>query len=248
MNNTACTVATNLRIVPGTRADYEPLARFHYRCSLPAACARIFVLKGTFRDAARLSVVGVIVYSMPALGCELRNVALGGLLAGLSRRTRAAVINAGIRTISRVVIEPRFRGIGLAARLVRETMPEMNVPFVEALAVMGRVNPFFEKAGMSPCSAPPSRKHARMIETLAAAGIAGIDLIDPRRTHAKLDALAAADSRHARLIARHITGFLQCYGKRRLMPHGLERTRFLLTKLTPRPIYYLWKKKGHSVL
>ena len=32
----------------------------------------------------------------------------------------------------------------------------MNVPFIEALAVMGRVNPFFEKAGMTRYDAPTS--------------------------------------------------------------------------------------------
>jgi hypothetical protein len=48
-----------------------------------------------------------------------------------------------------VIIEPRFRSLGQAVRLVKETMPLMNVPFIEALAVMGRVNPFFEKAGMT---------------------------------------------------------------------------------------------------
>ena len=111
--------------------------------------AAIFALKGKFRTATKLETVGVIVYSMPTAGAQMRNVATGGIFAGLDKGTRLKLINKNIRTISRVIIEPRFRSLGLAVRLVRETMPLMNVPFVEALAVMGRANPFFEKAGLT---------------------------------------------------------------------------------------------------
>ena len=97
----------------------------------------------------------------------MRNTATGKVFAGFDRTTRLKLINKNIRTISRVIIEPRFRSLGLAARLVKETMPLMNVPFVEGLAVMGRVNPFFEKAGMTRFDAPPSPGCARLIEALA---------------------------------------------------------------------------------
>jgi len=61
---------------------------------------------------------------------------------------KARLINEEIARISRVVIHPKFRGIGLGSFLVRETMPKVNAKVVEALAVMARYNPFFEKAGM----------------------------------------------------------------------------------------------------
>jgi hypothetical protein len=34
--------------------------------------------------------------------------------------------------------------------------------------------------------------------------------------------------------------FLQAYGKRREMRAGIERTRYVLSKLTGRPVYYIW--------
>jgi hypothetical protein len=58
------------------------------------------------------------------------------------------LINEEIARISRVVIHPKFRGIGLGAFLVKETMPKVNAKVIETLAVMARYNPFFEKAGM----------------------------------------------------------------------------------------------------
>lgn len=47
-----------------------------------------------------------------------------------------------------MIIHPKFRGIGLGAFLVRETMSRVDVRVIEALAVMAKYNPFFEKAGM----------------------------------------------------------------------------------------------------
>jgi len=51
--------------------------------------------------------------------------------------------------ISRVVVHPKYRTIGLGVKLVKETMPLVGLPFIEAIAVMAQYNPFFEKAGMT---------------------------------------------------------------------------------------------------
>jgi hypothetical protein len=69
-------------------------------------------------------------------------------------------------------------------------------------------------------------------------GIDERDLIDPRLVQRKLDELnrPAAD-----FTEREIVQFLQGYGQRRLMQPGIERTRFIVSKLTDRPVYYLWK-------
>jgi hypothetical protein len=244
-----CTITRNLEIVPGTRRDYESLSSYHYREHNLGPYAAIYAIKGSFRTSENLLNVGVIVYAMPATGCQMRSVAIP-FLSGLDRITRLKLINANIRTISRVIIEPRFRSLGLAARLVSETMPLMNVPFIEALAVMGQVNPFFEKAGMTRIDAPPSPSVARLIEAFAAVGIDRHEFIDPILLHQKLDSLSND------FIERELTRFLQAYGQRRLMPPGLERTKFILSKLTDgalsgvpaggRPVYYFWKNPNRS--
>jgi hypothetical protein len=234
----SCTVTKTLQIVHGTRADYESLSHYHYREHRLGPRAAIFAMKGKFRTATKLETVGVIVYAMPTAGAQMRNTATGGVFAGLDGTTRLKLINKNIRTISRVIIEPRFRSLGLAARLVSETMPLMNVPFVEGLAVMGRVNPFLEKAGMTRFDAPPSAGCTRLIGAFGTIGVDEQDLIDPQSVQQKLDKLKwpAAD-----FIEREIILFLQCYGQRRLMPTGINRAKFILSKLTDRPIYYLWK-------
>ena len=238
MKNLECTITKNLEIVPGTRHDYESLAQYHYRECRLGPFAAIYILRGKFRSAENLSTVGVIVFATPTVGAQMRNIATGGVFAGLDKSTRLKLINKNIRTISRVIIEPRFRPLGLAARLVKETMPLMNVPFIEALAVMGRVNPFFEKAGMTRFDPPVSADCARLTSAFSAVGIDEHDLIDPRLVQQDLDKLQGPESG---FVEREMTRFLQCYGHRRFMQPGIDRTKFILSKLTDRPVYYLWR-------
>jgi hypothetical protein len=233
-----CTVTKNLEIVEGDKGDYEPLSHYHYRDHHLGPYCAIYALKGKFRAAERLQTAGVIVYAMPTAGAQMRNIATGGLFAGLDRASRLKLLNKNIRTISRVIIEPRFRSLGLASRLVKETMPLMNVPFVEALAVMGQVNPFFQKAGMTRYEPPISADSVRLIEAFSAVGIEEQVLIDPQLVQQQLNNCKrlAAD-----FIKREMSRFLQGFGQRRFMPPGIERTKFILSKLTDRPIYYLWR-------
>jgi hypothetical protein len=237
-----CTITRNLEIVQGTRADYQSLSQYHYRECHLGPYAFIYALKGKFRTAAKLEAVGVIVYAMPTAGAQMRSKAMP-FLVGLDRHTRLAILNRNVRTISRVIIEPRFRSLGLAGRLVRETMPLMNVAFIEALAVMGQVNPFFEKAGMMRYDALPSSACVRMLEAFGAVGIDEQDLIDPGLVQQKLDNLRTEDGgQRTDFIEREMILFLKSYGQRRLMQPGIERTEFILSKLTERPVYYLWQK------
>jgi len=230
-----CSVTKHLRIVPGTLDDYNRLAHYHYRSGSLGPLAGIFVLKPA--STSPTDVVGVIVYKMPCVGAELRNAATGNFFAGLDRSTQLTLINKNIRCISRVIIEPRFRGLGLAVRLVSETMPRLNVPIIEAMAVMGMVNPFFEKAGMKAYEAPLPQRCAEFVEALSVVGIEQSEIVDAEMVQRKLDALRwpAAD-----FIEGRIRKFLQSYGKRRNMTPGIERTRYILSKLTARPIYYIW--------
>lgn len=49
--------------------------------------------------------------------------------------------------LARVVLHPTYRGAGIAAAFVRRACETCPVPWIETLAAMGQVNPFFERAG-----------------------------------------------------------------------------------------------------
>jgi GNAT superfamily N-acetyltransferase len=234
-----CSICEKLRIVTGGIEDYKQLARYHYRDSRPGPCKAVFVLQsdGMLPGLSCEAVVGVIVYSTATAVLEHRNAATDDFFAGLDRNTQLGLINKNIRRISRLVIEPRFRGLGLATRLVRETMPQLNVPIIEAVAVMGRVNPFLEKAGMKAYRAKPRPASLQLAEAFSLLGMEDAELVDAQKVQQKLDGLTNAQ---AEFIERCIGQFLKSHGRRRDMPPGLERTRYVLGALGARPTYYIW--------
>jgi len=102
---------------------------------------------------------------------------------------------------------------------------------------MGKVNPFLEKAGMT---AYPARRPARTVQLIEALSLLGIEseqLIEPQEVQPKLDRLSPAETE---FIERAIRRFLKSHGRRRDMAPGLERTRYILARLTTRPTYYIW--------
>jgi N-acetylglutamate synthase-like GNAT family acetyltransferase len=93
--------------------------------------------------------VGVIVYSHSYLNLKPRNLVFGERYVFTPGDLhKARMINEEIARISRVVIHPKLRGIGLGEFLVRETLPRVDAKVVEVLAIIAKYNPFFEKAGM----------------------------------------------------------------------------------------------------
>jgi GNAT superfamily N-acetyltransferase len=103
----------------------------------------------------RLAAVGVL--SFPTLRSLPRERALG-LAPSLPLEQRLALVNAHVRTISRVVVHPQFRGLGLASALVRKLIDVCPTRYVEASAVMAHVHPFFQQAGMRRIDGEPTKR------------------------------------------------------------------------------------------
>jgi hypothetical protein len=116
-------------------------------------------------------------------------------------------------------------------------MPQINVPIIEAMAVMGAVNPFLERAGMRACTAKMPARCVRLAEAFSVVGIERRELIDPQKVQEKLEGL---ERDKADFIEYEIRNFLESYGEMRKSPASVERTRFVVSKLTERPVYYIW--------
>jgi len=234
-----CSLCSQLQLAPATTQDYRQLARYHYLDGDPGPIVATFALKPVsgLARVLRSQPVGIIVYALPIPEMRLRSLATRSLFSGFDRSTKTALINKTICRIARVIIDPRFRGLGLATRLVRETMPKLNVPVIEALAVMGKVNPFFEKAGMQPFTAPLSPPTVEFLEAMCMVGIPETEFVDPRKVQEKLDMLSPAE---AGLIESSAKRFLKGHGDRLNMPPGLNRTRYILSRIAFAPVYYIW--------
>ncbi|MFA9479652.1 hypothetical protein ACERK3_15290 [Phycisphaerales bacterium AB-hyl4] len=183
--------AESLHLERGKLADYGQLAEHHYRADKPATAMRVLIYRTHEPTlAARFvgrsdtgQVAAVLVESLPSLSCSMRNWALHERFGRwLPATQRSRMLNREVRCISRVVVHPQWRGLGLAVRLVKAALADACTPYTEALAAMGRVNPFFERAGMTAYRRPMHPCDARLLAALARVGIVGHDLATLDRT------------------------------------------------------------------
>ncbi|MBU2596758.1 MAG: hypothetical protein KJ757_04265, partial [Planctomycetes bacterium] len=65
------------------------------------------------------------------------------------------------------------------------------------------------------------------------------DLVDIERTHSILQSL---NEKQKAFIEKQIMYFLSAYGRRaKTLPDSFQRTEFFISRLSDRPVYYLWR-------
>ena len=160
-----------ITIEPGSTRDLDRLARFHYAAGRPGPIARIV------RAADDGETVGVLVASMPTLNGRWRAIAWPGDYDTPDQRENACRLNRDLRVISRVIVDPRYRGRGLAVQLVRGYLADPCTKRTEAVAAMAHACPFFERAGMRRIDLPPSKADAKLLRAIERQGLEPADLL-----------------------------------------------------------------------
>jgi len=145
-----CSLAKEMQVEEGTTEDWRELAGFHYRSHKIAGPRRIFCLK------RKDELCGVIVYCYPPPTCFGRRLVL-------PKKMSMKELNEKLSIISRVVVHPKYRTIGLGVKLVKETLAKAGTPYVEMPAVMAKYNPFAERGGLQKIIEQPSPKEALKI-------------------------------------------------------------------------------------
>lgn len=93
----------------------------------------------------RTEPVGICVFATPAASLRLRTRWFG--LRNPRSEVHLDALNRQLWVLARVVLHPTYRGAGIAAGFVRRACQTCPVPWIETLTAMGRINPFFERAG-----------------------------------------------------------------------------------------------------
>ncbi len=170
---TARRSAATVRIERGTPADLDALAPLHYRAGRPAFPVLVLIA----REEGELA--GVLSVSMPVLNGPWRARLWPGEFGGApDPRGAARAANRGVRTISRVIVERRFRGRGIGAALVRAYLDAPLTRFTEAIAAAGSWSPVFARAGMRALALAPARRDERLARTLRTLRIPAWTLIE----------------------------------------------------------------------
>jgi GNAT superfamily N-acetyltransferase len=233
-----CSVLKHLYIEPGTMQDYHQLSRFHYRSSTVGPTAGIWVIRN--RRPSRYDSdqpIAVIVYTYPAPNLAVRNIITQNFFARPDKAAGVSLLNRHVRCISRVIVDPRWRGLGLASWLVAQTKTLLNVAMIESMALMGHFHPFLEKAGFRRFNPPQNPKTEKLITTMELLNIKRDIWYDPKKVQAKIAALSKKDTQ---LLDRRINAFLGRFGRRRYQSPGLERTAFILEHLAHPWTNFAW--------
>jgi ABC-type ATPase with predicted acetyltransferase domain len=239
-----CTLTHQTQTQQATYQDYKTLSQFHYRTKRCPPPRKTFTLKH------KNQTIGVIVYSHPPPTCFGRTKAWKGNLKQLQQQ---------ISTISRVIIHPKYRNIGLATKLIKQTLPQAGTPNVETTAVMARYNPFFEKAGMQRIA--ESKPNPHITTTLNQLETLGFDTAllattqHTQHTIAKIGTqtiitLLENLSKHHPNIRRRLVGLQNVYPKheefttkiRQQDTTGLAKALKRLSFMAQTKIYLFWKK------
>jgi len=173
-----------LQVSRGTVADWKRFAPFHYKSHRLCAVDKIFRLTLDGEP------IGIAVYAHPSLSNRLRNRVTGKRYCGRPFAPRLKLMNKELRVLQRVVLDGRFRGLGLGAHLVRESASKMSVPFIECLAVMGGYNRFLERAGFTRTGRCLVPGEARLLAVkLEEAGVSRDELSEPERLFMKISSI-----------------------------------------------------------
>jgi ABC-type transport system involved in cytochrome c biogenesis ATPase subunit/GNAT superfamily N-acetyltransferase len=203
-----CSLVKEMHIEEGSTADWRALSIFHYRSHKIPAPRKIFCLKRGWHELC-----GVIVYSYPPSTCFGRKLML--------QKTGMKELNQKLNNISRVVVHPKYRTIGLGVKLVRETLALAGTECVEMSAVMAKYNPFAERAGMQKViMQQPSKEALKIAAVLETLGF-NIELLGSLRyVTKKIESLEVSEIqiiKDAFLKSRH-TRFLKSFSYN--LPYG----------------------------
>jgi len=182
-----CTVTEDISIREGSREDYRRLSHLHYRDSGLPVPREIYAM-----DRAG-ELVGVIVYSYPPVRAAGRRNAVG-------YAPKIDELNRDWAIISRVIVHPKYRTIGLGSRIVGETLGLQGCDNVELIAVMARYNPFAERAGMRLVQVTePHVSVLRVIESMRGLGFNPVLMGSSRYNSGFLDGLDGSQLEAVRL-------------------------------------------------
>ncbi len=136
-----CSLMSDITFRIATFEEYQKsgLPTFHYKSARrPAGLINIYAAewKGVL--------VGAMLLKYPPLELQERN-----FITQKYYTKNYKELNKDVETISRVVINPKFQGIGLAPKLMNTYFnSEHSRKIVEAVSVMAQYHPFNERAGM----------------------------------------------------------------------------------------------------
>ncbi|MBT3198816.1 MAG: hypothetical protein HN350_02775 [Phycisphaerales bacterium] len=128
-----------LEICEGKLSDWPYFAKWHYRGHGIGPIRRVNLLMHHGRK------VGICIFGFGPLASAQRNRLFG--LKGKITSARARLINENFACVSRIVLEPTYRGAGIGGLFLRRACEAAPWPWIELISEMANLVPFYRSAG-----------------------------------------------------------------------------------------------------
>lgn len=196
---TRCTIAEQVTIERGTPADYHRLAHLHYAAESPATYQSVWVA----RHPLDPNPAAVCVYSYPDLHSAARNLATTDEYIIHGSRKNAQRLNREVVRMSRIVVAPAYRGIGLAHRLLAESIAELDRRWIETTTAIGPYTTLFERLGFRCVPQTSGPTEAALFEWAETTQLDPLATLDHSRLTRHIERLSVRQQRHAWRVLWH---------------------------------------------
>jgi GNAT superfamily N-acetyltransferase len=235
----AADVLDGLTFTPGRGRDWERFARWHYLGSArPGPVDAVWLARLGDEN------IGIAMFGFPHLHLSARRAALPLEYSGRD----PAMLNRDVRLLQRVVVHPRYRGLGVAARLVSHGVAELGARYVECLAQLGPFSGFLSAAGFARvCELDPPRALAALRRFCERRELDPARMHDPSYRAALLASLPERDAETLRRHLRHVLRSRVNTGHGGGRHGGGVSQRVLnaaLSRIDARPTYFVWRCDG----
>lgn len=159
----------------GTLQDWAALKPLHYAAGDPATVHTYHVL----RHPSIKHPAAVAILSYPDLHSAARNLATDDAYRIGGNREQAMRLNREVLRMSRLVVAPEVRSIGLTGLLLGSILQNVNARYIECTTAMGKYSKFLERLGFREVPQTAHPTEAALLEFIENQRIQPNVLIDP---------------------------------------------------------------------
>lgn len=228
-----------LQILPAKLDDYQKLAHYHYRTEDIRPATQVYKINAIDKcHDAFPDPIAVIVYRQPIPDIRARtNATKGYFKYRRTQRGMLKLINKKIQYIARLIVDPRFRRLGLAGWLLTDTLERQTVPIVETLTPIDFTNKIFQKTGFKLYHAQAPAWYRKFTDALRTIGFENWNHLLPLTLQNRIDHL---EGDQAKWFESQISQFIYHFNPHKKSKPGIDRTDYILRKLPYPEAYLIW--------
>lgn len=227
-----------LHIIKTTKKYYDRLEPYHYVLETIKPYKSIYgIFPKESYQKAHAHPIAVVVYAPPFANLQARNRVLKEIRpTPSSKKANLQWVNKNIIMAKRLIVDPRYRRLGLAKWLMQESSKLQPYPIIEALSPIDYTNKILLSAGFQRHYQPAPNYYSRVKNVLALAGISEVLQQHPKEVNKRI---ASLPSEIQKKVDYEFKRFLQHFRKFNQKNYIKGHIKYILSKLNFPNVYFI---------